>query len=708
MFSNISTYFGKQTIYDVFVSMQNQIKNITVNGTGPQGPAGPKGDKGDTGLTGATGLKGDKGDIGLTGAKGDKGDQGIQGIQGLKGDKGDTGAQGPRGTTCWDDNSNDICDLATEDTNEDGSCTVVDCIPVLSELIVQFVPISLFTETINNIQNLINQLISHDSVQDKQINELSQRLEYLENHCGTIECSPSERCDGICTDLNSNELNCGSCGHECLEGQECMDGECLQECGLGETRCSSACVDVKTDTQNCGRCGHNCVIAGDACINGICESDMQNGGSCTSEERAIFEECMNNCGYPNILMCGEACLNEVSDGCGTAIQNVVMCTLNNHCIDYYGGTFDMNTIRECALTNCPEDYVPVFGPICDSGETKTCGSDVGECTIGTQTCTAEGFWGSCTAIGPTNEICNDQLDNDCDGTTDEFGCSQSCSGGETCNDGFSCTTDTCYEGEEEEPGICMFTISEGCLINNICYAEGDYNPADSCLICKHSGSPNNWVLDNSNPECMIGIDNDEDGYTYEEDCDDSNPEIYPGAREVCNGLDDDCNLLIDDGVDLLPSELPGVCYGKSQECINGQLVLNYGEISYYEPEEVSCDGYDNDCDGQTDEPESLTGEPACLNQGVCQGVEPICNANAGWICEYGYLYDTNDYCDGFDNNCNGVVDEGCPGSACTSDEECNIETYCLDNFCQYKLDYFSQCDRNAMCMSGNCLENSCQ
>jgi hypothetical protein len=55
---------------------------------------------------------------------------------------------------------------------------------------------------------------------------------------------------------------------------------------------------------------------------------------------------------------------------------------------------------------------------CLDGNTQTCGIDTGECQSGIQTC-ANGVWGECIGeIVPVDEICDDGLDNDCDGKTD--------------------------------------------------------------------------------------------------------------------------------------------------------------------------------------------------------------------------------------------------------------------------------------------------
>jgi hypothetical protein len=42
-------------------------------------------------------------------------------------------------------------------------------------------------------------------------------------------------------------------------------------------------------------------------------------------------------------------------------------------------------------------------------------------------------------------------------------------------------------------------------------------------------------------------DNDGDGFEFSVDCDDNDEQVYPGAEEQCNGVDNNCNLFLDDG-----------------------------------------------------------------------------------------------------------------------------------------------------------------
>ena len=87
-----------------------------------------------------------------------------------------------------------------------------------------------------------------------------------------------------------------------------------------------------------------------------------------------------------------------------------------------------------------------------------------------------------------------------------------------------------------------------------------------------------------------GVDQDQDGFTTANDCDDANPSIHPGAIETCNLVDDDCDQVIDEGFD---QDYDGwtTCAG---DCNNVNAAIHPGATEI-------CNGIDDDCDTLIDE-----------------------------------------------------------------------------------------------------------
>jgi len=121
------------------------------------------------------------------------------------------------------------------------------------------------------------------------------------------------------------------------------------------------------------------------------------------------------------------------------------------------------------------------------------------------------------------------------------------------------------------------------------------------------------------------------------DCDETDPAIHPGAEEVCNGVDDDCDGVIP--ADELDSDGDGhsVCSGADCDDDDPEVYLGRPEL---------CDGADNNCNGEVDEGLDVDGDGFTPCEGDCDEAEPDINPSVP------------EYCDGIDNDCDVDVDEG--------------------------------------------------
>jgi WD40 repeat protein len=329
---------------------------------------------------------------------------------------------------------------------------------------------------------------------------------------------------------------------------------------------------------------------------------------------------------------------------------------------------------------------------CKSGETRPCGEDKGECRKGIQTCKS-GLWEPCQGdTKPSTEVCGDKKDNDCDGKTDE-GCSD-CTNGETRHCGSNvgeCTTGTqackneqwqqCQGGTQPSKEVCDGkdndcngfvddTLSRDCKSD--CGTGVKLCKAGQWLPC-NAPQPSKEVCDGKDNDCNGKVDEIctcTDGHTQpcgsvigvckrgRQECKNNSwgkcvGEVKPSS-EVCDGKDNDCDGSVDEN---LSQECTSACGKGTEICKNSK----WEGCSAPKPRKELCDGRDNDCNGKTDEGcDCVDGSRrSCgTNTGVCKQGTQLCSSGKWGACQ-GAITSTKEICDGKDNDCDGKTDESC-------------------------------------------------
>jgi hypothetical protein len=175
--------------------------------------------------------------------------------------------------------------------------------------------------------------------------------------------------------------------------------------------------------------------------------------------------------------------------------------------------------------------------------------------------------------------------------------------------------------------------------------------------------------------CDTCTDVDKDNYCAEiNDCDDNDANIHPGATEVCDGKDNNCNGSTDEGlsvtcyrdfdIDLFGDPFninigcPSCAFGyvsNNTDCNDSNGSINPGAIEV-------CDGADNDCNGSTDEnlstitasagPNGIIDPPGSMNLGCNDTGTFIIYSDAGY-----HIASITDTCGGagYTNSSNDVT-----------------------------------------------------
>jgi hypothetical protein len=297
------------------------------------------------------------------------------------------------------------------------------------------------------------------------------------------------------------------------------------------------------------------------------------------------------------------------------------------------------------------------------------GDGAGNASVSVQACVAPAGYGtdasdcndaSATVFPGAQESCNG-ADDDCDGATDEgvtttfyadvdgdgFGSgavtTQACS----VPSGFVANASDCNDGAASvQPGA-----AESCNgVDDDCDGatdEGYPGSGASCTTGAHG------VCAAGTTTCVAGAL--------------ACSQTLQATTEVCDGLDNDCDGQTDEGNpgggSACATGLSGVCSSGVRACMGGSLVC----LQSLQPSAEICDGLDGDCDGVVDDGVTTTYWQDADGDGFGNGAIPVaaCAQPAGYVTNSSDCNDTKffvkpggvEVCNGLDDDCNGQVDE---------------------------------------------------
>lgn len=194
-----------------------------------------------------------------------------------------------------------------------------------------------------------------------------------------------------------------------------------------------------------------------------------------------------------------------------------------------------------------------------------------------------------------------------------------------------------------------------------------------CLLCLSACLDEGDIQTNT----PVVLDADHDGFMVPEDCDDNNEEAHPGAQEKCDGIDNDCDNEVDEGVQTTYyADSDGDGYGlsssntnacappegfteKDGDCDDSNDHVNPGATEV-------CDEIDNDCNDEADEGVQTTyyADQDSDGYGSSSSNTNACAPPEGFTERDGDCNDSvsaihpgaEEGCNGIDNDCDGEAE----------------------------------------------------
>jgi hypothetical protein len=353
---------------------------------------------------------------------------------------------------------------------------------------------------------------------------------------------------------------------------------------------------------------------------------------------------------PEVNPGAEEVCNEVDDDCDELIDEGVRDTWYRDADEDGNGDPD-NTTEAC---EAPDGYNP-FGSDCDDGDPEVYPAAV--------------------------ETCNG-VDDNCDGQTDE-----------------GLLEEFYFDGDGDGYGDPDLSVSACEAPAGYVEYGGDCDDGDTAY---HPGAAETDCADPNDYNCdgHVGYaDNDGDGWASCEECDDGDATINPGADEYCDGVDNDCDGLIDEDqavdADTWYFDADGDGYGNSRAStaacsqpagyVANASDCNDVDAAIHPGADEHCNGDDDDCDGTIDEDDAVDAPTWYLDDdgdgyGDDGSTDVACVAPRDHVATGGDCDDTDasispgqaELCDLVDQDCDGTVDDGvlgtatdCPAQDCT-------------------------------------------